>query len=88
MNNNAVELVQNQKSLKTEQPVETHLRPQQSEQISNKAEKFRMSMETPETIRTSIQAGEWVIDFKDIDFFPTIYAVVKVLYQDFFQTGR
>ena len=74
---NAVEPVENQTSgllqpvvfrPQTQQPVETYTGP---EQLSNKfptIESFKM--ETPETIRTSLQAGQWVtsIDFKDAYF--------------------
>ena len=47
--------------------VETDLRPKQSE-FFPQTEKFEM--ETPETIRTSLQKGEWVtsVDFKDAYF--------------------
>ena len=47
--------------------METHIRSEQSQSIL-KAQKFKM--ETPETIRTSLQQGEWVtsIDFKDAYF--------------------
>ena len=52
---------------KTKQPVETYTRSQQPEQIPQ-GRKFKM--ETPETIKTSLQIGEWVtsIDVKD-DYF-------------------
>ena len=52
---------------KTQQPVETYTGPQHPE-IFLKTQSFKM--ETPETIRTSLQAGEWVtsIDFKDHTF--------------------
>ena len=51
----------------TRQQMETYVRPKQSQKFL-KAEKFKM--ETPETIRTSLQAGEWVmsIHFKDAYF--------------------
>ena len=54
-------------SPKTQQQVETNTRPEQFD-LFLKAEKFKM--ETPETIRTSLQQGEWVtsIDFKDAYF--------------------
>ena len=47
--------------------METYTRSEQSQQIPQAA-KFKM--ETPETIRTSLQKGEWVtsIDFKDAYF--------------------
>ena len=55
-------------SPKTQQQVEAHTRPEQTESLFFKTEKFKM--ETPETIRTSLQQGEWVtsIDFKDAHF--------------------
>ena len=74
---NAVELVRNKTlselfqptifSPKAKQQVETYIRSEQSESFL-KAEKFKM--ETLETIRTSLQQGEWVtsIDFKDAYF--------------------
>ena len=81
MDKNAVELVQNQTSLgffnrlflvpkfgtQTQQQVETHIRSEQTH-LFLKAEKFKM--ETLETIRISLQPGEWVtlIDFKDAYF--------------------
>ena len=51
----------------TQQPVATYLRPEHTEQLL-KTQSFKMV--TPETIRTSLQAGEWVtsIDFKDAYF--------------------
>ena len=62
---------------KTEQEMETYTRSQQSEQIPQ-AEKFKM--ETPETIRTSLQMGEWVtsIDFKDAYFHILIQSQSRV----------
>ena len=74
---NAVELVQNPKSLgldqptilspKTKQQMETYIR---SEQTQSFPQGGKFKMETPETIRTSLQTGEWVtsIDFKDAYF--------------------
>ena len=77
MNKNAVELVRNQESLGIYNRL--FLVPKPNNQwrpildLSNlnqflKVEKFKM--ETPETIRTSIQQGEWVtsVDFKDAYF--------------------
>ena len=57
----------------TQQPVETYLGPKYPEQIL-KSESFKM--ETSETIRTSLQAGEWVnsIDFKDAYFHIPIHS--------------
>ena len=54
-------------SPKTKQQVEAYLRPHNLN-LFLKTEKFKM--ETPETIRTSLQQGEWVtsIDFKDAYF--------------------
>ena len=75
-NKNAVELVQNQSSLGFYNRLFLVPKPNKWRPIldlSNlntflKAEKFKM--ETPETIRTSLQTGEWVtsIDFKDAYF--------------------
>ena len=50
----------------TQQPVETYLGSQQTQHIFENTFK----METPETIWTSLQTGEWVtsIDFKDVYF--------------------
>ena len=74
---NAVELVQNQKSLGFFNRLFLVPKPNNKWQpildlsklnLLLKAEKFKM--ETPETIRTSLQQGEWVtsIDFKDACF--------------------
>ena len=74
---NAVELVQNQKSLGFYNQLFLVPKPNNKWRpildLSNlnkflKVEKFKM--ETPETIRTSLQTGEWVtfIDFKDAYF--------------------
>ena len=74
---NAVELVQNRTSLGFYNRVFLVPKPNNkwrpildlsSFNLFLKAEKFKM--ETPETIRTSLQAGEWVtsIDFKDAYF--------------------
>ena len=51
----------------TQQQMETYLR---SEQIKPLSQGGEFKMETPETIRTSLQSGEWVtsIDFKDAYF--------------------
>ena len=76
-NKNAVELVKNQESLGFYNWLFLLPKPNNKCRpllhLSNlnkflKAEKFKM--ETPETIRTSLQTGEWVtsIDFKDIYF--------------------
>ena len=73
---NTVQLVQNKKSRlfqptifspKAKQQVETYTRSEQTKSFPQ-LEKFKM--ETPETIRTSLQEGEWVtsIDFKDVYF--------------------
>ena len=81
-NKNAVELVQNQTSLGFYNRLFLVPKPNNKwrpildlsllDQFL-KAEKFKM--ETPETIRTSIQAGEWVtsIDFKDAYFHVPIH---------------
>ena len=74
---NAVELVQNQKSLGFFNQLFLVPKPNNKWRpildlsklnLFLKAEKFKM--ETPETIRTSLQQGEWVtsIDFKDAYF--------------------
>ena len=53
---------------KAQQQMETYTRSEQIKSLFLKVEKFKM--ETPETIRTSLQQGEWVtsIDFKDAYF--------------------
>ena len=52
---------------KTQQPMETYTR---SEQFKSIPQGGKFKIETPETIRTSLQQGEWVtsIDFKDAYF--------------------
>ena len=54
-------------SPKTKQQMEIYIR---SEQTQSFPEGGKIKMETPETIRTSLQTGEWVtsIDFKDAYF--------------------
>ena len=54
-------------SPQAQQQMETHLRPEQAELVPQ-ARNFKM--ETPETIRTSLQQGEWVasIDLRDAYF--------------------
>ena len=59
-------------SPQTQQPVETHLGPEHLEHLPKQS----FAMETPETVRTSLQTGEWVtsIDFKDAYFHIPIHS--------------
>ena len=60
-------------SAQTQQPVETYPGPQQLKPVSKN---IVFQMETPDTIRTSLQTGEWVTstDFKDAYFHILIQA--------------
>ena len=70
----------------TQQPVETGPGPEHLEHLFNTVS---FKMETPETIRTSLQAGEWVtsIDFKDAYFHIPIHSQSRK-YMRFHLQGR
>ena len=70
----------------TQQPVETDPRPEHLEHLLNTG---TFKMETPETIRTSLQAGEWVtsIDFKEAYFHIPIHSQSRK-YMRFHLQGR